>query len=95
MEKDKFSLKLLVKFLVAAEKVGSASPCLSSESPASEGRPFYWRMGKAACAQSKASLSQIQMAFLGKWRMPKEERSKKGQTLRHKALNFPRKNQVH
>lgn len=32
MEKDKFSLKLLVEFLVAAEKAGSASPCLSSES---------------------------------------------------------------
>lgn len=52
-------------------------------------------MEKAARAQSKASLSQIQMSFLGKGRMPKEERSKKGGTLRHKALNFPRKNQVH
>lgn len=40
MEKDEFSLKLLIEFLVAAVKAGGASPRLSLESPASECGPF-------------------------------------------------------
>ena len=47
MEKDEYSLKLLFKFLV-----GSISPCLSLESPASECRPFS-RTGKVAPAQGR------------------------------------------
>lgn len=91
MEKDEFSLKLLIAFLVAADRVGSTGPCLSLESQLLNVDLSAEEWTRLLTLRAEAFLSQIQTSCLETVRMPKETQSPQLPKKRPSPPNICRK----